>query len=114
MFGQLRSENRATLLALALLVLISLGLCLSLISWGLPYYLHPDEQFVVTNTMRMAENHFLPTNSIYPPLLFYTHLAMYGSYFIVLKAIGEVSGFSDFADFYHENTGIFFVISRGL
>lgn len=114
MFGQLRSENRATLLALALLVLISLGLCLSLISWGLPYYLHPDEQFVVTNTMRMAENHFLPTNSIYPPLWFYTHLSLYGSYFIVLKAAGAVSGFSDFADFYHENTGIFFVISRGL
>ncbi|MEK6958081.1 MAG: phospholipid carrier-dependent glycosyltransferase [archaeon] len=114
MFEEIRKENKVTILALALLVLISFGLSLSLLSWGLPYYLHPDEQFVVTNTMRMAENRLLPTNSIYPPLMFYTHLSLYGSYFLMLKATGEVSSLSDFADFYHSNQSNFFMISRGL
>src|SRR3989338_6539073 len=96
LFEKILEKTSVAVLLLALLILISFGLRFALLSWGLPYYLHPDEQFVVTNTMRMAENHFLPTNSIYPPLLFYTHLAMYGSYFIVLKASGEIATMSDF------------------
>ncbi len=111
---ELIREEKATLFALSLLVLLSLVLGFSLISWGLPYYLHPDEQFVVTNTMRMAENRLLPTNSIYPPLFFYTHLSLYGAFFVILKATGEVSSLSDFADYYHSNQSIFFMISRGL
>ena len=114
MLAELRKENRASLFLLSLILLMSLGLSLSLISWGLPYYLHPDEQFVVTNTMRMGENGFLPTNSIYPPLMFYTHLALYGAYFIVLNATGEVAGFGDFADFYHSHLSNFFILSRSL
>ncbi|GEM_PF-6112388 len=114
MLMRIFKEDRATLFAFALLILISLGLSLSLISWGLPYYLHADEQFVVTNSMRMAQNHFLPVTSIYPPAWFYAHLAMYSSYFVVLKIAGTVFGFSDFADYYHSHQGDFFMISRGL
>ncbi len=112
MLEQIRKENRAAIFLLALIVLISLGLRFALLSWGLPYYLHPDEQFVVTNTMRMAENKFLPTSYIYPPLLFYTHLTLYGSYFLILKAAGTVTSLSDFADFYHSNQSNFFMLSR--
>ncbi len=114
MFEQIRKENRTVVLVLALLVLLGLGLRFALLSWGLPYYLHPDEQFVVTNTMRMAENQFLPASYIYPPLLFYTHLTLYGSYFLILKAGGTVTSFSDFADFYHSNQSNFFMLSRSL
>ncbi len=112
--GGILKEDKAAIFAFALLILISLGLSLSLILWGLPYYLHADEQFVVTNSMRMAQNHFLPVTSIYPPAWFYAHLAMYSSYFVFLNVTGAVSGFSDFADYYHSHQPEFFMISRGL
>ncbi|HEU4325896.1 MAG TPA: glycosyltransferase family 39 protein [Roseiflexaceae bacterium] len=63
---------RWTLLLLALVCALGLGLRLYALGWGLPYVEHPDEPALVEVAVRMVrEGDLHPRNFLYPSLFFY-------------------------------------------
>lgn len=104
---------RKTLLILAIIFLIALGLRLWGIGFGMPYELHVDEDNYVRQAATMGGRGLEPVMWNNPPLFNYILLAEYIGLFGVGKLLGWYSSVGQFAETLRLDPTLLYLIGRG-
>lgn len=85
------------------------------ISFGLPFFMHPDEQLYLPKALKiLATRDLNPHYFLQPPLFTYIYSLVMGAYFFVGKAFGVFVSASDFKKLWFLDPISFFVIARSL
>ena len=83
---------------LAVLLVWAAGLRLWALDFGLPSWLHPDEQFFFYLPLRFFSGDLNPHFFAYPTLHFYLLSLVYGGYFLLQHIAGAGFSFQEFFD----------------
>jgi len=101
-------------LKLLLVLILSLGLRLWGINFGLPHLYHADEPIVVNHALAYGTGDFNPHFFKIPPLVSYLVFGCFGLYYLALTLLGVVASVEEYAIFFLSDPGSFYLLARVL
>ncbi len=108
-----RNQNAGTAaILLPAVLLCAFGLRVWGISYGLPDMSHGDETEVVNHAVRFGNGDLNPHRFQYGSLMQYLLFVLYGVYFIVCFAAGQLSSVRQFAVEFIRDPTVFYLIAR--
>jgi len=99
---------------LVFLLLISAGICIWGINFGLPGLFHSDEQALVKRALRFGSGDLNPHFFYYPTLHMYFLFIAYGIFFVAGRIFGIFASVQEFAFSYIRDPSYIYLIGRSL